>query len=95
MKLKFLNEPAEDIISDDTLTVDFDDVLSDETISSGDLDILEMDDSVVQDTDSTANKDNDHDELGQIVGDVVKKSLGFAAGSCCSRCRCRCCGGSG
>ncbi len=75
------NEPAEDIISDDTLTVDFDDVLSDETISSGDLDILEMDDSVVQDTDSTANKDNDHDELGQIVGDVVKKSLGFAAGA--------------
>lgn len=75
------NEPAEDIISDDTLTVDFDDVLSDETISSEDLDILEMDDSVVQDTDSTANKDNDHDELGQIVGDVVKKSLGLAAGA--------------
>lgn len=72
------NETIENITTEDTLDVDFDDIFSDEPISSEEPEMLEM---TEQSTDLPAANENDDDKLGQIVGDVVKKSLGLAAGT--------------
>ena len=73
--LETSNETTENITTEDTLDVDFDDIFSDEPISSEEPEMLEM---TEQSTDLPSANENDDDKF---VGDVVKKSLGLAAGT--------------